>query len=134
MSMTGKLQAINSRGFSLRWLKESADHPDYETLVLDLLSREGVRVASYRKPVKVCGSVVTKESEEAQRAEFIAWAEELTRNPLFLPQRFLSPLAETPPTLAVAEEPVHPMEEMPHGEEVSPGVSGLDDVEAHDPV
>ena len=127
MSTTGQLQAIGSRGYSLRWSQAPSDRPDYATLVLEVMDRGGAVAFSDRRPIKTSGSVVTKEGEAVQRAAQIAWADEITRNPP------VPPVAEAPPPESIAE-PVPVQEEMPHGEEVSPSVSGLDDVEAHDPV
>lgn len=132
MSVTGKLQAIGSRGYSLLWSTAPADRPDYETLSLDILDRTGAIVATDCRPAKILGSVVAKEGVEAQRTAQIAWAEEVTRNPLTPPD---AEPAE-PPAVAVIEEPVSVQEEIPHGEEISPPVSGVVDLEAqaNDPV
>ena len=129
MSTTGQLQAIGGRGYSLRWSTLPHDRQDYDILVLDLLDRAGSVVASDRRPIKVRGSVITRAGEEAQRAAQIAWAEELTRHPLLPP-------VVNPPEREAIEESIQPKEERPNGEEVSPPVPGVGDVEAeaHDPV
>ena len=123
MSLTGQLQAIGSRGYSLQWSQEPSDRPDYTTLVLEVLDRGGAVAFSDRRPIKTSGSVVTKEGEAVQRVAQIAWADEITRHPP------TPPIAEAPLPEIIAE-PIPVQEEMPHGEEVSPGVPGVVDVEA----
>ncbi len=129
MSLTGQLQAIGSRGYSLLWSITPLDRPDYATLVLDILDRAGVIVASDRRPTKASGSVITKDGEAVQRAAQIAWAEELTRNPLFLPQSRSGDPGETPDS-GTAEETIHTEEERANGEALSPLVPDLNAVEA----
>lgn len=126
--MIGQLQAIGSRGYSLRWSQAPADTPDYETLVLDILDRAGSVVASDRRPIKVWGSVVTKKGEEAQRAAQIAWAEEVTRHPL-------PPPAVDSPEPVAAEEPALTEEKKPDGEEIGGPVPSLsDETQADNPI
>ena len=129
MSMTGQLQAIGSRGYTLRWSTAPADRQDYETLILDILDRGGVVVASDRRPIKVRGSIVTRDSEQVQRTAQIAWAEEITRTPP------TSPVPESVETV-VPEQPTPVSEGAPDGEALSPVVPDIIHVEAeaHDPV
>lgn len=129
MSLTGQLQAIGSRGYSLRWSTTPADRQDYETLVLDILDRAGAVVASDRRPVRVGGSVVTKDGGEMQRLAQVAWAEGITRTSP------TPPTAEAPP-LEIITEPVPVQEEAPHGEIPGYSIPDIHDVEtqANDPV
>lgn len=79
MSLAGKLQAIATRGYRLRWSVDGTQEPDYDRLTLALIDARGSVLLSNSQRVKARGAVVTKESEEAQRNALVAWAEEVTR-------------------------------------------------------
>ena len=127
MSLTGQLQAIGSRGYSLQWSQEPSDRPDYTTMVLEVLDRGGAVAFSDRRPIKTSGSVVTKEGEAVQRVAQIAWADEITRHP---------PTPPEPETVeaAVPEQPTPASEGAPNGEALSPVIPDILNVEADHPI
>ena len=115
MSLTGKLQAIASRGYRLRWSVEPTTEPDYDALTLSLLDAKGSVLLSNSQRVKARGGVVTKEGEEAQKNALVAWAEEVTRSPIPKAEESSPPMPEPEPvpagTEAVQPPPPNPTPE-----------------------
>ena len=103
MSLTGKLQAIATRGYRLRWSVDGTQEPDYDRLTLALIDARGSVLLSNSQRVKARGAVVTKESEEAQRNALVAWAEEVTRSPIPKAEESSPPMPEPEPVPAGTE-------------------------------
>lgn len=129
MSVTGKMQAISSRGFRLQWVVTSSFDSDADLLTCEIVDGMGSVVAQESRPIRVRGAVITKESEVAQRDALISWAEDVTQ--------YLIP----PPHVAIPEPPetaeIPAAEEnASHGEEISSPIPSFNDVEAqaNDPV
>ena len=108
MSLTGKLQAIATRGYRLRWSVDGTQEPDYDRLTLALIDARGSVLLSNSQRVKARGGGVTKESEDAQRNALVTWAEEVTRSPIPKAEEPTPPMPEPTPSGTGAVQPPPP--------------------------